>query len=458
MKSYELMPNNENLMDIFLRDTIGRNKDVFAFADILNSLEDNCSIALDGSWGSGKTFFVHQVKMFLDSTNDFIKSMNEDDKASIISEWKRLHKNCEPEYQAYVSVYYDAWENDSDKDPMLSLVYSILKNIDEDFSVSNNADVIKTAANILEFFTGKNWNSLIDSFRSEDPLDELRKAKAIDEEIKHFLDTILEERGNRLVIFIDELDRCNPSYAVKLLERIKHYFSNDRITFVFSINTNELQHTIRRYYGDEFDACRYLDRFFDLRVSLPPVNMELFYRSIGFDSNTYLYDIMCNSVIQKYGLSIRESAKYLRLAKIAAYDAVHDNNKQYSFTFPSGKANQFCLLYIIPIVIGLKIVDSKRYEDFMSGKNFSPILEFANNIEYWSERFLERNESYDCANDETKQVTIEDKMKQIYDGIFNTTYDNRLYRTKVGEFEFTKQSKELVVRTLGLLSPYTYID
>ena len=48
-----------------------------------------------------------------------------------------------------------------------------------------------------------------------------------------FFNDILPERGDRLVIFIDELDRCKPTYAIKLLERIKHYFNQEKITFVF---------------------------------------------------------------------------------------------------------------------------------------------------------------------------------------------------------------------------------
>ena len=127
MKSYELKPTHENLMGTLISDTLDRNKDIFWFADILNSLEDNCSIAIDGSWGSGKTFFVNQVKMFLDANNEFIGETDNDDKATIISVWKRLHRNCEPEYQPHVSIYYDAWENDNDEDPVLSLIYTILK-------------------------------------------------------------------------------------------------------------------------------------------------------------------------------------------------------------------------------------------------------------------------------------------------------------------------------------------
>lgn len=76
MKSYELKPTRENLMETFLMDILGRNKDIFGFADILNSLDDSCSVAIDGSWGSGKTFFVNQVKMFLDANNNHIGAMN----------------------------------------------------------------------------------------------------------------------------------------------------------------------------------------------------------------------------------------------------------------------------------------------------------------------------------------------------------------------------------------------
>ena len=458
MKSYELKPTHENLMETLISDTLDRNKDIFWFADILNSLEDNCSIAIDGSWGSGKTFFVNQVKMFLDANNEFIGETDNDDKATIISVWKRLHRNCEPEYQPHVSIYYDAWENDNDSDPVLSLIYTILRNVSDDFTVPNDASFIKIAANILEFFTGKDWNALIEGFRSEDPLDELKKAKAIEEEIKRFLDALLEERGNRLVIFIDELDRCKPSYAVRLLERIKHYFSNDRITFVFSINTNELQHTIKRYYGDEFDACRYLDRFFDLRVSLPPVNLDAFYRSIDFNSSRYLYDIMCHAVISRYNLSIREIAKYLRLAKMAAYDVTHDNTKGVSFAFAEGKAIQFCLVYIVPILVGLKIVNSNRYENFIRGKDSSPLLEFVDVRDHIFNKLLDRGETYEACGDDYMVVTIEEKLEEVYDAIFNTDYDSSIYEKNIGEYEFNKQTKEIILRTTSLFSKFAYID
>jgi len=456
MKSYELEPTHENLMQSFLADILGRNKDIFAFADILNSLEDSCSIAIDGSWGSGKTFFVNQVKMLLDANNDFVSTMNEEDKAVILSQWKRFHKGESPEFQLHMSVYYDAWENDNDEDPILSLIYAILKNANDDFSIPSDARFVKIAANILEFFTGKKWGDLIESFRSEDPLDKLKKEKAIETEIRRFLDALLEERGNRLVIFVDELDRCNPSYAVRLLERIKHYFSNDRITFVFSVNTSELQHTIKRYYGGAFDACRYLDRFFDLRMSIPPADYNAYYRSIDFNKDTYLYDIMCHAVICKYNLSIREAGRYLRNAKMAAYEAVHDSGGRYSFAFADGKTTLFCLTYVVPIMLGLRIVDLQRYESFVNGKDPSPLVDFMD-IQDLFGFFLAGDESYDNVSGCTV-VTAKEKLKEAYDAIFNTNYGGDIYNKKIGQCGFDKQTKDTLLRVVSLFSKYTYID
>ena len=458
MKSYELKPTHENLMEIFLRNTIDRNKDVFMFADILDAIDDSCSIAVDGSWGSGKTFFVNQVKLFLEANNVFVSSLSEDDRAIILSEWKRFHNDKEPEYQAQVAVYYDAWENDNDEDPMLSLIYAILKDVDNDFTIAKDANCFGIASSLLEYFTGKKWDALIDGFRSEDPLSELRKSKAIDEKIKEFLDSLLEERGNRLVVFIDELDRCKPSYAVRLLERIKHYFANDRITFVFSVNTYELQHTIKRYYGDEFDACRYLDRFFDLRVSIPPANMDAFYRSINFN-NSYFYDAVCDAVIKKYNFSLREITKYIRLTKIAAYTPTHRSGRDHDFIFPEEKARQFCLLYIVPIMLGLKIADSNVYDDFIRGKDSSALFDFKDCVSdgiFWE--LLDDDESYDENAQDKKIYCIDDKLQEVYDALFNTDYSGVIYNKKIGKYTFEKQTQETLMRTVSLLSRYASFD
>lgn len=456
MKSYELQPTYENLLNTYLNDTIARDMDLFRFIEILNSIDESCSIALDGGWGSGKTFFVKQAKMILDAHNDFIASYNDKDKIKGL--WIQHHKNQPVELQTQVSVYYDSWENDNDEDPALSLVYSILQSVEYDYSLKKGADCLKIAATILEFFSGKKWTQLINSFKSDDPLQELKKEKGIQKMIKNFLDSLLFKKGNRLVVYIDELDRCKPSYAVRLLERIKHYFSNDKITYVFSVNINELQHTIKQYYGADFNASKYLDRFFDLRISLPPADLKRYYQSLNYNSSHYTYDIVCNAVIKAYHFELREIAKYLRLTKIAAYEPTHGNRK-YDFSFSDGCGLHYGLTYIVPIMIGLKICDSRRYSEFINGRDYTPLLEISSCLrEDFFDVMLSRTESFK-ENDEGKTVvSLDSKFKEIYNVLFVNNYGNGAYEMCVGECSFERCTKETLVRTASLLSQFSDTD
>ena len=454
MKSYELKPTPENLLNTFLEDAISRDTDIFRFIDILNSIEDCCSIALDGNWGCGKTFFVKQTKMVMDAHNRCIADGDESERQRIIQKHSKYRSLEELELQPQICVYYDAWENDNDEDPLLSLVFSIMKSVDVDYSLKENPDCLQLGASVLELFTGKNFGKIIEMLRGEDPLSMLKKEKDIHRAIYEFLDGIMRERGNRLVIFIDELDRCKPEYAVKLLERLKHYFENDSITFVFSTNMRELQHTVRKYYGEGFNACKYLDRFFDLRITMPKANYQKFYTLLNFDNSHYIYDAVCDAVIRTYHFEIREVAKYLRLTKVAAYKAIH--SEEYRFSFSEGHGLEFCLLYVIPIMIGIKIHDMDVYEDFIHGKNFKPLLEVFNNIEdgFFNE-LLNNNETFGTPDENQKQVSLEEKIKELYNVIFIKQYTRTKYRTSVGRYIFSEDTKKTLLKVAGLLSKYT---
>ena len=67
MKKHDLQPTDDNIRNTFIRDSIGRNKDLVNVIKIIDSIDESFSIALDSYWGSGKTFFVKQVKMILDT-------------------------------------------------------------------------------------------------------------------------------------------------------------------------------------------------------------------------------------------------------------------------------------------------------------------------------------------------------------------------------------------------------
>jgi hypothetical protein len=72
-----------------------------------------------------------------------------------------------------------------------------------------------------------------------------------------------------MFVFVDELDRCRPDYAVRLLEGVKHLFDAPAVCFIFSTNLKQLAASTQAIYGSNFDATRYLKRFFNFEYLLP---------------------------------------------------------------------------------------------------------------------------------------------------------------------------------------------
>lgn len=456
MRSLELQPTTEQIMRTYCQNTIGRNHDLHKFVEILNALDDGCVIALDGNWGCGKTFFVKQAKMILDAYNPFITLYEKEDDEAIKNVWKASQSRCDIELNAQISVYYDAWENDNNDDPLLSIVYEILKNVDSDYSFKVDISLVKIAAAIAELLTGKKVQNLIEAAKQENPFASIKNAQDLRESISEFLNSLLPEQGDRLVVFIDELDRCTPRFAVRLLERIKHYFFQGKITFVLSVNTHELQNTVKQYYGNEFDACRYLDRFFDIRINLPPADLQQYYNSIGFENTSYAYDMVASEVIRQYHFELREIAKFIRLIKIAAYAPTHEHGR-YDFSYSEGRGRLFCLNAIVPIMIGLKMHNISRYKAFTEGKDASPLIEIIGESEFvisMCSSLLGSKETYGESQEGKVNVRLNDKLVEVYNALFIETYQSGVYERNIGLITFNKNTKKLLMQTVGLLSGY----
>lgn len=462
IQSFELEPSKENIINTIAKNLIDRNQSVWQFVRFCDAQGGKCSIALDAKWGFGKTFFVKQAKILLEFFNKFTNEISEEERRIVRAAFSQYIGSGDNaiNIQPQVCVYYDAWSNDNDVDPVLSLIYEIVRTTACHYPIKKEIGWGEAATSIIDFFTGRNVKKCIESLRGEDLLLELKEQKDIHATIEEFLDSLLSERGNRLVVFIDELDRCKPSYAVQILERIKHYFSNDRITFVFSVNVDELQHTVKRYYGEGFDACRYLDRFFDYRMELPPANMVKYYREIGLDNGEWVFESVCKAVARHYGFGLREIEKFYRTAKIAAYKPTHNHHISSS---SKEKGLQVSLFLFVPIMIGLRMVDVNLYHNFINGNNSNPLIEIASNEECLSEfcsMLLEQNEVYDeehCSETQTV-VRIEDKLNLVYNALFNKNVEYSGREIHVGKYSFSRQTGEEILRIVSMMSEYAKFE
>ena len=460
MKSFELKPTDENLVTTFLHDYIGRTGVECSFVKLLLNVESSISLGIDGKWGTGKTFFVKQSKLVLDALNPNISVYSAEGMDRIRERFKKESQVDLQEIPPIVTAYYDAWEHDDEEDPVLSLMYEIMKDNYNNSNIKNKREWSNILASIAEVLSNRNIGDLVKNLKGKDYFEGQKENEELDIIIDRFFDSFLPERGNRLVVFIDELDRCMPTYAVKLLERIKHHFTSECITFVFSVNFKELENTVKNFYGEGFDACRYMDRFFDIRMELPPIDMNKYVECLGLYGHRNLRESVCAEVIRQMNLGMRETSRFLQMSRIAAYKYTDGDayEKQRIWSHDDGISNLIGLCVIVPIAIGLKMTDSDEYDSFISGKSYKWLEDIltSESLSSWlTNSFLNENESY--TKMEGKVLVSESKkIQEVYEAIFVKTYEGgREYETKIGKAVFEKGFKDIILKAIAFVSPYT---
>lgn len=449
MKSLELKPNSDILLKTLENNIIDRNIELVRFIELLDSIKSNFSIAIDNDWGTGKTFFVKQTKMILDAYNEYSYDYEQNNSERIKNVIKFKDINL------HLAVYYNAWENDNQKTPLLSLIYEIIKvakidNNKTDISIKKEQIIKDGLSAIVKHFSGIDIKELLKSIeiKEKDIFKEIKEQKSIKEQVDSILNSLLLEHGERLVIFIDELDRCRPTFAVELLEQIKHYFGNDRITFVFSTNIKQLQYTIKKYYGGEFEAKRYLDKFFDLTISLSEIDSIKYFNFVNENSRGDMYDYVCKEIVKEYNFTLRDVIKFIQINKICIED-LRKNQDRYIYFDES--IFKYVLTYILPIMIGLKIKRYNQYEDFITGKDSTPLITILSKskwISYDIDKLFSKEEKI------SKNFSmIKEKLELLYEAIFIEQYTDKS-SIKIGELEFTKETREILFEAEGLLSRF----
>ncbi|ETI59938.1 KAP family P-loop NTPase fold protein [Marinomonas profundimaris] len=259
------------------------------FTQYLKSRDTNDNayvVNLNGAWGTGKTYFV--------------------------TEWKKLVED-----KGHIAIKIDAWESDYLNDPLAIIIAELLEQIKLNIKDHNpkfrNAErnvasaIFNMGKSILPIGSKVVGKHLLGEAATNEILDLIAAAtgsvtnhKALKDDLnmgdlglevanqhkrhkqftqdfrkqaRELVDFALENNPNKQVfIFIDELDRCRPTYAIEMLETVKHLFDIPNFIFVLSTDTNQLQHSIKAVYGHSFDSHEYLSRFFEQRFTLPELD------------------------------------------------------------------------------------------------------------------------------------------------------------------------------------------
>ena len=291
--------------EIWVGDLFGRREEAESLIGYLENVvtrplvrEDGHAhvLAVDSVYGRGKSYFLRRLDRHLRATG-------------------------------HVSAYVDAWVDDLEDEPIVALAATLEAALapwcKSDSRVEQGfADFKAKAGRVAKIvgvglakrglglaITQAGAEALSDELATftEDSQDRIRSSigdasteiitdaadeiakdsfKLMDERIKRFRSgqlaireikvslsnvvTALQHAGLQLpiVIIIDELDRCRPTYAIKLLEEVKHLFDVSGVSFILGLHSQQLSHSISAAYGNSFDGSAYLRRFFNRRYVL----------------------------------------------------------------------------------------------------------------------------------------------------------------------------------------------
>lgn len=260
--------------DVWADDFMGRKPSCDFLTKYLLANEHVKVLNVNSPWGAGKTFFLERWK----------------------AELSKQH----------VFVLFNAWETDYSAEPLLALVTCIEQQTKDELDITASeagrravdvgASILKKAMpliakGLVRKYVGVDLDELIgegsggDAADSASDLvtslitDQANTARQVDEFKAAVVERLSSAAQNNdldkpAFIFIDELDRCRPTYAIELLERIKHFFELKDCRFIIASDSKQLAHSIRAVYGQGFASEQYLNRFFDAEFSLD--NSDIF--------------------------------------------------------------------------------------------------------------------------------------------------------------------------------------
>lgn len=252
-------------------DLLNRQDMIDQMVNLLTIISDSrssCTIALNGAWGSGKTFVLNRLmKQLLDYQDG----------------------------EKFLVFHYNCWQYDYYSEPLIAIVAAMLDSTDQEMhlfspSLRRKAKegftlakpiLEKLAKEFVQKKIGVDITSIISLAKDgSDAIATMEESAQAEQEYNEYYafkkaisaaqDSIRSlTRDRTVVVIIDELDRCLPDYAIRVMERLHHLFSgiNNCVT-VMGIDKGQLNQTIKKTFGAETDTTNYLKKFIDYEIQL----------------------------------------------------------------------------------------------------------------------------------------------------------------------------------------------
>ncbi len=256
----------EHIQVPFAGDLLSRAALAKRLTGYVDRLRSGAVLAIDAPWGEGKTWFARHWAAQLDQEGHrvgfidaFQQDYVEDSFLLLAAEIRRL---CAIDESAGERLLAKAAKVGS---ALLPVATKVAINLAGKFA--GTSDLVGEYAEAINAGGEKGADAAQAWVKRklEDHAKERGSIKAFREELAN----LAVASDKPVVVFVDELDRCRPAFAVRLIERIKHFFDVPNLVFVLVMNREQLEHSVKGVYGAETDAAVYLGKFLHLSLRLP---------------------------------------------------------------------------------------------------------------------------------------------------------------------------------------------
>jgi hypothetical protein len=242
-----------------------------------------CSIGIFGDWGSGKSSLMRMVEAeYENKENVLVLKFNgwlfegyEDAKTVLMGRIvdeiinKRKFNEKALKYAAKLLKRID-WMKVAGSAAKYGVGFLAMG--PAGIAAAGITDALKavTEADYSEYITKKQENA------TNDPDESLRTN--IQEFHQNFADLLQETKISRLVVFIDDLDRCSADTVIGTLEAIKLFLFTKNTSFVIGADERLIKYAVRRRFpdvpGENMEVGRdYLEKLIQYPIRIPPLNI-----------------------------------------------------------------------------------------------------------------------------------------------------------------------------------------
>lgn len=294
----------------FKEDVLDRENFVKHIIDLITVVSDNrksCCFAIEGEWGSGKSFVLEKIQERL-----------------------QVEQSEATGSDRFFVARYDCWEYDYYEEPVVAIISLLSAAIDQYVNLipeESKTCLLKAAKNIItkalikivESKTDINVEEYIGDVKTEEKLyDQYFGFYDAVEKVREALKKIAQDQT--VVIIVDELDRCLPPYAIKVLERIHHIFNEmENIVVIIAMEKKQIENSLHQIYGAGMDVDQYLKKLISFSVKLDNGSARNFITKYADFTN--LFDIQQKDEIEEFlanitsGIDIRTQEKIFEKAE-----------------------------------------------------------------------------------------------------------------------------------------------